>query len=164
MWKLIATFGALVTVVHGQSTPVESCASNTGVLPINTFIHGCGAPPCVFTQLEDAVLDIVFRAPKAINNMTTLATTYMDISWIIIPVPYDLQENLLTCNFVTNTNCPVREGEIVQYRLNMPISTDYTVNAVSPIEIRVVDESDQSPVFCLRTNHMIVTENSITDN
>ncbi|KAM3963928.1 uncharacterized protein ACR2FA_001961 [Aphomia sociella] len=156
MWKLIALFAAVVVAVHGQSTPVVSCVSNTGVLPINTYIRGCDTPPCLLPQLENAVLDIVFRAPKTISTMRTLATAYMSMFGITVPIPYDLEQNSVTCNFLTNTYCPVMNGEIIQYTLNMFIESFFPEGTAVAIEFRVVDASDQSPVFCLRTDLRIV--------
>ncbi|KAM3963805.1 uncharacterized protein ACR2FA_001843 [Aphomia sociella] len=156
MWKLITLFGTVIVVIHGQSTPVQSCVSNAGVLPINTHIRGCGLPPCLLPQLEDVVIDIVFRAPKPINNMTTLATAYMNLAGMLIPIPYDLQKDSVTCDFLTNTNCPVKEGEIIQYTLKMYVEPFFPVGTALAIEFAVVDASDRSPVFCIRTNIRIV--------
>ncbi|XP_059048213.1 uncharacterized protein LOC131843556 [Achroia grisella] len=152
MWRLIL-FSAVLAVAYGQTTPVSQCTSNAGVLPINTYIEDCYDPPCLLPQLEYVVIHIAFRAPRTMRSMRTLATAYLSvIGGIAIPVPYDLQENAVTCNFLTNTYCPVLESEVVLYTLHMFIESFMPVDTSAAIEFRVVDQSDNTPVFCLRTN------------
>ncbi|XP_022831837.1 uncharacterized protein LOC111360198 [Spodoptera litura] len=85
-----------------------------GPLPINTYIEGYITPPCVFPQGQDAVINIKFRAPHAVQRVTTLTTEF-----VVIPIPYPLDQCAQTCNYLANSICPLEEGEMVQYSLNM---------------------------------------------
>ncbi|KAG6458938.1 hypothetical protein O3G_MSEX011131 [Manduca sexta] len=125
------------------------CTAHPGDLPINTYILGCTTPPCILPQLEDCVIDVIFRAPRAIQSMRTLATAYLSVGPITMPVPYDLQANAVTCNFLTNTFCPLLAGEVVQYQLRMFIESFFPAGTATTIEFRVVDQNNV-PVLCLR--------------
>lgn len=59
--------------------------------------------------------------------MRTLAVAYMQMGPIAVPIPYDLGENAVTCNFLTNTYCPVLEGEVLSYKLRMFIEEFFPV-------------------------------------
>uniref|UniRef100_A0A2A4JDD2 MD-2-related lipid-recognition domain-containing protein n=1 Tax=Heliothis virescens TaxID=7102 RepID=A0A2A4JDD2_HELVI len=81
--------------------------------------------------------------------MTTLATAYLTTILGTVPIPYGLGENAVTCNFLTNTYCPVVGGEVIQYTLNMYIESFFPVDTQAAIEFRIVDDSN-SPVMCIR--------------
>lgn len=49
------------------------------------------------------------------QRMRTVATAFLGF----VPSPYDLGENAETCNYLSNTSCPVREGELVVSTLRM---------------------------------------------
>ncbi|XP_013184119.1 uncharacterized protein LOC106129951 [Amyelois transitella] len=147
MLYLVVLFCGLFAVSRGQSTEVSACTSNIGSLPLNTYIEGCITPPCSLPQLEDAVLHIVFRAPRTMRSMRTLATAYL---FGIVPYNYDLGENAITCNFLNNSYCPVLEGEVLQYTLKMTVESFMPVGTAAPIEFRVVGETNNDAVFCIR--------------
>ncbi|XP_052751944.1 uncharacterized protein LOC113514851 [Galleria mellonella] len=154
MLRTITLVGVFLVVVNGQlSTPVSTCNSNPGQPPINTYIENCVSLPCLLPQLQNVVLNIAFRAPRTIRSMRTLATAYLPLlAGLELPVPYDLEENSITCNFFTNTYCPVLQDEVVLYTLTMYIESFFPVGTAAAIEFRVIDESDNTPVFCLRVN------------
>ncbi|XP_047033068.1 uncharacterized protein LOC124639669 [Helicoverpa zea] len=139
----------VVLAVRGQTTDVSQCTANPGPLPINAYIAGCGAPPCNLPQLQDAVINIIFRAPNTIRTMRTLAVAYIPSPLGNIPFPYGLGDNAETCNFLTNTYCPVVQGEVIQYTLRMYIESFFPVDTQVSIEFRIVDEAN-SPVMCIR--------------
>ncbi|GBP92353.1 hypothetical protein EVAR_65143_1 [Eumeta japonica] len=149
MWSKLVLFVAFAVAVHADTTSVQTCTVNQGALPLNTYIVGCVTPPCDLPQLQDAVINIIFRADRVLNNMRTLATAYLTIGIITIPINYDLQENAITCDFLTNTYCPVLEGEVVQYILNMFIMEFFPVGTEATLEFRVTD-GDNQMVFCIR--------------
>ncbi|GBP92350.1 hypothetical protein EVAR_65140_1 [Eumeta japonica] len=149
MWSKLVLLVAFAVAVHADTTSVQTCTSNPGDLPLNTYIVGCVTPPCELPQLQDAVINIIFRADRVLNNMRTLATAYLSVGIVTIPINYDLQENAITCHFLTNTYCPVLEGEVVQYTLNMFIMEIFPVGTSVTVEFRVVDEAGQ-PVLCIR--------------
>ncbi|KAH9629795.1 hypothetical protein HF086_009922, partial [Spodoptera exigua] len=115
MLRVVAYVCALLALAHGQTTNVNQCTFHSGPLPIHTYIEGCVTPPCVFPQGQDAVVNIKFRAPRAVQSMTTHATAFLSI----LPIFYPLGEAAQTCNYLTNSSCPLEEGEEVQYSLNM---------------------------------------------
>ncbi|XP_069356704.1 uncharacterized protein [Maniola hyperantus] len=123
---------------------------HSGDLPLNVLVHGCGEPPCLLPQLQDAVIDVIFRAPRTISNMTTFATATVNII-IDMTVPYDLGEYAKTCNFFTNTWCPILEGEIVKYRLKMYIERFFPVNTFATAEFMIVDNDRNGElIWCIR--------------
>ncbi|PZC78635.1 NPC intracellular cholesterol transporter 2-like [Helicoverpa armigera] len=143
MYRFVV-FCALVALVSAN-TQVSRCVNHSGALPDSTNIEGCTRPPCVLPQLQDAVIHLNFRAPRAIRSMRTLATAYLGV----IPIPYDLGQNSVTCNFLTNANCPVSANQSLRYTLRMPIEPFFPVGTQVTVEFRVVDQ-DNGAVVCLR--------------
>ncbi|XP_028172339.1 uncharacterized protein LOC114361489 [Ostrinia furnacalis] len=144
-------FLAFTVAVQGQTTDVETCQLITDAeLPINAYIEGCTTPPCLLPQLQDAVINIVFQAPRTMTSMRTLAAAIVHRRIISMPaITYPLGDNALTCNFLTNSFCPVLAGEVLQYTLKMFIESSFLVGTRATIEFKVVDEADQS-VICIR--------------
>ncbi|XP_052738871.1 uncharacterized protein LOC112056159 [Bicyclus anynana] len=149
VFKVVAIFCGLFALARGQSTDVHRCLISKGILPLNAHVHGCTTPPCLLPQLQDVVIDVIFEAPRTISNMTTLATAILNFI-IEVDFPYDLQANSVTCNFFTNTFCPVLQGEIVQYRLNMFIESVFPVNTVATVEFKVRDNEAGEDIWCVR--------------
>ncbi|KAJ8711190.1 hypothetical protein PYW07_008432 [Mythimna separata] len=156
MFRFVVLSCAVLALVQGQSTQVSRCTGNPGALPINTYIQGCSAPPCALPQLQDAVINIDFVTPGPVQSMKTLATAYIPAGLISIPIPYDLAENSVTCNFLTNASCPVQGGQLLKYTLRMPIEPFFPVGTRVTVEFRVVDESDNNALLCLRVPIQIV--------
>ncbi|KAF9410879.1 hypothetical protein HW555_010166 [Spodoptera exigua] len=144
MLRVVAYVCALLALAHGQTTNVNQCTFHSGPLPIHTYIEGCVTPPCVFPQEQDAVVNIKFRAPRAVQSMTTHVTGFL-----LIPIFYPLGEAAQTCNYLTNNSCPLKEGEEVQYSLNMFIEPFFPVGTSLPIELRIVDDNNNN-LACLR--------------
>ncbi|KAG6458934.1 NPC intracellular cholesterol transporter 2 [Manduca sexta] len=149
MLRWVVLFCAVFALAKSQSTAVSKCRANPGNLPLNTHIEGCTIPPCGLPQLEDAVINISFKAPRDIQSMRTLATAYLSLGIISLPVPYDLEEQSVTCNFLTDAACPLDADQIAQYTLKMHIEKIFPVGISVTIEFRVVDQ-DNAPVLCLR--------------
>ncbi|XP_063832926.1 uncharacterized protein LOC135082102 [Ostrinia nubilalis] len=150
----LVVFLAFALAVQGQTTNIETCTQHGGELPANAYIDGCINPPCLFPQLQDAVINLVFQAPRQMATMRTLATAYVPFGLITLPVPYPLGDNALTCNFLTNSFCPVLAGEVLQYTLKMFIESSFPVNTAATIEFRVVDEFNV-PIICIRVPILI---------
>ncbi|XP_026313509.1 uncharacterized protein LOC113225416 [Hyposmocoma kahamanoa] len=141
---------AVLAAARAQ-TQVSQCISNPGDLPLNVDVAGCVTPPCALPQLEHAQIDIVFRAPRTTVAMRTLATAYLQMGPVTVPVPYDLGEDAETCNFLINARCPVLEGEVVSYRLRMLIESFMPVGTQTTVEFRIVDASNtNSALMCIR--------------
>ncbi|XP_052738872.1 uncharacterized protein LOC128198311 [Bicyclus anynana] len=149
VFKVVAVFCGLFALARGQSTNVQRCLISRGGLPLNTHVHGCTTPPCLLPQLQDAVIDVIFEAPRTINNMTTLATATLNFI-VEVTIPLDLQENSVTCNFLTNAACPIQQGENIRYRLNMFIESFFPVNTVATVEFRVRDNEVGDDIWCTR--------------
>ncbi|CAH2229495.1 uncharacterized protein LOC120628257 [Pararge aegeria] len=150
MFRLIVVFCAVLVVARAQTTKVNQCINSRGPLPINAYVQGCAEPPCQLPQLQNVVIDVIFRAPRTITNMTTLASA--SFNFIIgVSIPYDLGENSKTCNFFTNSFCPIREGEVVQYRLQMFIESFFVVGTLANAEFRIVDnDRNREVIWCIR--------------
>ncbi|CAH2093534.1 unnamed protein product [Euphydryas editha] len=135
----------LFAFARSQTTTVSQCILQESELPINQYVHGCITPPCLLPQLQDAVIDVVFRAPRNIRSMSTRATANV----FGININYPLADAADTCRFLTNTYCPLLNGEIVQYTLNMYIESFFPAGISTTIEFRVVDEREDT-LWCIR--------------
>ncbi|XP_014361191.2 uncharacterized protein LOC106713008 [Papilio machaon] len=155
MLRVVVLLCAAAAAVTAQTTTVTQCTRNPGELPVNAHVEGCLTPPCLLPQLQDAVINVVFRAPRVLRSMTTKATALLQLGAITLPVEYNLAENADTCRFLTNTYCPLLAGELVSYTLRMYIEPFFPVGTALNIEFRVVDDSD-GPVWCIRLPIQIV--------
>ncbi|OWR52407.1 ecdysteroid-regulated protein [Danaus plexippus plexippus] len=129
--------------------PIVRGQASNGSLPINAYVVGCTEPPCSLPQNQDVVIRVVFKAPRILHDMKTKVVAFLGIA-----VNYPLGQNEVTCNFLTNADCPVLEGEIVEYSLRMFIEPFFPTVPVT-IEFRVED-SDAVPVWCIRLPIVIV--------
>ncbi|XP_041972310.1 uncharacterized protein LOC121728236 [Aricia agestis] len=146
----LVLLSALLVCARAQSTAVSRCVNNAGDLPINTQVSGCVTPPCQLPQLTMAEIDIIFRAPRTIRSMGTFARASLLLGSFEAPaISYPLGAAEITCDYITNTYCPLMEGEVVQYRLNMFIEAFFPIGTNANVEFFAADENSQ-PVFCLR--------------
>ncbi|KAJ8712843.1 hypothetical protein PYW08_008147 [Mythimna loreyi] len=146
MFRAVLLVCAVLALGDAQITQVSQCiGSSAGPVPLLTIVEGCGTPPCVVPQGQDAVISMVFQAPRVIHNMKTLAMTYL----LTIPVPLDLKELSETCNFLINTYCPVEPGILIVYQLRMLIEDFWPIETQWPLEFRIVDDNDVT-VTCAR--------------
>ncbi|KAL0818482.1 hypothetical protein ABMA28_008937 [Loxostege sticticalis] len=113
-------------------------------LPLNAYVEGCVNPPCVLPKGQEVVVHLVFRAPRTTTKMTTLAQAFL----LFFPINYPLNDHADTCSFLTNSFCPVRANDVVQYTLRMMIE-NLPVNVAPSVEIRIEDDSNR-PVTCIR--------------
>ncbi|CAG9558999.1 unnamed protein product [Danaus chrysippus] len=111
----------------GLSTPVAQCRRNNGSLPLNAYVLGCLETPCLLPQNQNAVIDVVFKAPYLLYDMKSRAVADIFNN----DIDYNLEENAVTCNFITNSYCPILEGEVVEYSLKMFISSSIPTVAIS---------------------------------
>uniref|UniRef100_A0A2H1V7L1 SFRICE_027233 n=1 Tax=Spodoptera frugiperda TaxID=7108 RepID=A0A2H1V7L1_SPOFR len=137
-WDAISSFCEAVMIAKEEARRVRdgtssrpsrferhSGRSNNAPLPIHAYIEGCVEPPCVFQPGTYVVVNVVFRAPRRIQSMTTHATTVF-----LWPSPFLLGDAAHTCNYLTNSQCPLDKGEVVQYTLHVFIET-FILGAVS---------------------------------
>ncbi|GBP92351.1 hypothetical protein EVAR_65141_1 [Eumeta japonica] len=134
--------------------------ANPGDLPLGTYVEGCRDPPCQLPQLQDAVIHVLFRTPRDVATLSTLATAYIRLGVLSIPIAYDLQENSVTCNFLNGVQCPLQEGQIVDYTLRMHIESFFPIGTSVTVEFRVVDEASQ-PVLCIRVPITIIAPSTL---
>ncbi|CAG9126457.1 unnamed protein product [Plutella xylostella] len=157
MWSytivaLLCAAAAVDAELYYNSTAVTRCTrSSRAELPMNVYIQGCVDPPCSLTQLKDAEMDVVFQAPRYLEDMETLATAYLGI----VPIPYPLGQDSFTCNNLVNSYCPLLEGEVLKYKLKLYIEEFMAVGVSANIEFRV-RERGGADLFCFRTNIRIV--------
>ncbi|CAH0595222.1 unnamed protein product [Chrysodeixis includens] len=145
---------SVAAVISGQSTPVNQCTFYNAPLPINTYIEGCDSLPCELPQLQDAVIHMTYKAPENISRMRTLATAFLPG---LFPIQYPLLANGETCNFLTNTNCPVQKDEIIQYSLKMFIQPSFPVGIQTTLEFRIQDGERLSNVVCIQVPIRVVS-------
>ncbi|XP_045453919.1 NPC intracellular cholesterol transporter 2-like [Melitaea cinxia] len=154
----------LFVIVRSQVTSVNQCIVTPAELPIHQYVQGCTTPPCLLPQGENVVIDVVFRAPHTIRRMRTLAKALITIFGATTEIDYPLGNNEITCNFLTNTYCPVLPGEVVQYTLRMFIETFFPPNFPVVVEFRVEDDNSDT-IWCIRVPISVVatsTNNRIT--
>ncbi|XP_046964247.1 uncharacterized protein LOC124533127 [Vanessa cardui] len=147
-------FCVLLALVKGQTTFVDKCILNDGDLPIHQYLEGCDEPPCLLPQLQDAVINVVFRAPRTFRTLRTHATVFVTFLGGY-SFEYVLGADADTCNFLTNTYCPVLKDEVIQYTLNLYIEPIFFVGASAVIEFRVVGDGHE-PVWCIRVPIRVV--------
>ncbi|XP_035448445.2 NPC intracellular cholesterol transporter 2-like [Spodoptera frugiperda] len=135
MLRVVAYVCALLALAHGQTTNVQSCSLSSAPLPINAHIEGCVDPPCILPQGTYAVVNVIFRAPRPIQSMTTVATVHI----MGLGIPYGLGEAADTCNYLTNSHCPLDKGEVVQYTLHVFIETFFPAGTNVTVELRVTE-------------------------
>ena len=82
-------------------------------------------------NLTPSLTVLILFAADTIHRMTTLPWVYMSP---LPPFPYPLGEAGVTCNFLSNTYCPVVKDEVMKYTLRMPIQDFMT--AVSSFIIK----------------------------
>ncbi|XP_053617620.1 uncharacterized protein LOC128679410 [Plodia interpunctella] len=159
MLRLVVLICAVFAGAYAQST--QSCTVNSGNLPLHTIIEGCEAAPCALPQREDLVLHAIFKPPYSLDSMRTLATFYLSIGAISIPVPYDLGEISYTCNYLNNRSCPVNQGEILHYTLRLHIEEIFPQGTSAPVEFRVIDDATHEAIFCVRVPIVITAPLSV---
>ncbi|KAJ2950570.1 hypothetical protein O0L34_g8816 [Tuta absoluta] len=152
MWRLIVVSCFLAVVSSQESTQVAQCTQHNAPLPVNVHIEGCDTTPCLLPQLQDVVMHIVFRAPRTIPRLRTMVRAYI----LNIPIPYPLGDEAETCNFLTNSYCPVLENEVVQYTLRMYIEPIFPVGVAPTLEFFVEDPGTSALLFCIRVPIRIV--------
>ncbi|XP_068623914.1 uncharacterized protein Npc2e [Battus philenor] len=140
-----------VAVAAGQSTAVSQCLGAPIELPLNTHVEGCDTPPCLLPQRQDAVIHLVFKSPHVARNMTSTATAFVNN----FALRYPLGEQANTCNFLTNTYCPVLEGEVVAYTLRFYVESFFPTGVLVFLEFRVLDHNSQ-PLLCTRFGLQVV--------
>ncbi|XP_050552952.1 uncharacterized protein LOC118274887 [Spodoptera frugiperda] len=153
MYRFVVSFSALLALAAANTTQVSQCQHTQAPLPSNTYIQGCTSPPCALPQLQDAIVDMEFVAPRLLTNMRTLATVY--ILGGSLALPFDLGANSETCNHLTNASCPVAAGQTLGYTLRMFIEAFFPVGTEVTVEFRIVDQSN-APVVCARVPIRIV--------
>lgn len=67
---------------------------------------------------------------RSTSAMTTTAVAYLSLMGISIPVPYDLAEKSITCNYLVDSSCPVNDGDILLYTLNFHIESLFPVVSI----------------------------------
>ncbi|XP_050552951.1 uncharacterized protein LOC118274808 [Spodoptera frugiperda] len=156
MYRFVVSFSALLALAAANTTQVSQCQHTQAPLPSNTYIQGCTSPPCALPQLQDAIVDMEFVAPRDMTSMRTLATAYLRVGLVNLPIPYDLGANSETCNHLTNASCPVAAGQTLGYTLRMFIEAFFPVGTEVTVEFRIVDQSN-APVVCVRVPIRIVS-------
>ncbi|KAL0818478.1 hypothetical protein ABMA28_008933 [Loxostege sticticalis] len=152
MLSLLVLLAGLLAV-QGQTTNVQRCSGRgrNAPLPINAYVEGCVDPPCPLPRGSFATVHLVFRAPRKLMRMTTHAQAFV----VIVPINYPLGEFAETCNFLSNSFCPVMEDEVLQYTLQMQIETGFPVEVSVTVEFRIEDEANES-ILCIRVPITVV--------
>ncbi|CAG4917629.1 unnamed protein product [Colias eurytheme] len=148
-------FVPLIAYVAGQTTQVERCPPGDGDLPINIYLEGCTTMPCTLRREEDAIINVVFKAPRTIRSMKTFAR----VPFFNIP-SYPLGENAATCNHLQNTYCPLQKEEVVQYQLRMYIENYFITFFPVSVDFFVKDSAKNSTIWCATVRILTVAKNT----
>ncbi|XP_063914566.1 uncharacterized protein LOC135131003 [Zophobas morio] len=100
--------------IHVQTTQVDQCQNIIAPLPLEVDIVNCIVPSCVFYINSTGVMNLKFIAPRYLENIAPAAVATV----AGLNVSYPLQQPD-ACVGITNTPCPLAEGEYVEYTYSM---------------------------------------------
>ncbi|XP_052890889.1 NPC intracellular cholesterol transporter 2-like [Anopheles moucheti] len=146
--KVLLIAAYLPALIYGIA--VRPCPNNAPI-PQDVRVVGCTAEPCI-VQIGGVVdMDLDFVAARATNGMRAT----LDIFLGDFRVPYDLpvaQQN--ACNFLEAGNCPVTQGEFINYHLSTPAVAPFAGITVD-LQLQLADDNGQ-PLICYRSSATIV--------
>ncbi|XP_073948858.1 uncharacterized protein [Choristoneura fumiferana] len=128
---------------------ISECINNAGPLPLAARVTGCTGTPCVLPQLEDVPIDIIFRAVHTTVSMSTTATAFFSFGTMQLPIPFELSEKSVTCNYLINSTCPVKTGSILLYTLDFFVDPVFPIGSGTTIEFTVWGDH-QDAMMCFR--------------
>ncbi|XP_004929651.1 uncharacterized protein LOC101736896 [Bombyx mori] len=150
------TFLCLWTIVVIQGTDVDKCSKGKGPLPASVELVGCEKPRCKLRRGQIATLNLKFNAPHAIRHMHTKASAKAYLA-LFFPVTYKLELGDMekTCQFLTNTKCPIPSGQEVHFSLEILIEDDFPKNQQLTVEF-IIEDQDNKPLICAELPIVIV--------
>ncbi|KYB27614.1 uncharacterized protein LOC663453 [Tribolium castaneum] len=119
------------------STVVSQCP--TGPLPDDVQVENCDAEPCVFYINSNTSMIMKFKSPRKLEHFAPNAVA----SLMGINVTYPLDQDD-ACVGITNTKCPIEEGEQVEYTYGMyilPVFPEVSLNL--EFSLRDKDSNDE---------------------
>ncbi|KAK7789643.1 hypothetical protein R5R35_007709 [Gryllus longicercus] len=137
----------LAFVAIATATPFKSCKN--GLAPVYVDIPGCDSLPCKFIRGRDIAADVDFLID---HTVSTLNTKVMATS-LGVTIEYPLPDPN-ACNGLTNSECPLKDGEEVIYHLEMPILSIYPKVRVD-LEFSFLDQNKQV-VACFEVSGTVV--------
>ncbi|XP_072934061.1 uncharacterized protein [Epargyreus clarus] len=151
MFRIFVILAAVLALTNGQI--VNSCSRNPGALPLTTVVEGCSSAPCSAHSNRAVNIRMTFRAPRRLNDMATLATGYMNVGGMVIPMQVNLGSGANTCNNLTNARCPVNQGDLVNYTLRFTAAGIPMMHNMQ-FEFRIVDHG---PMICVMIPMRVVS-------
>ncbi|XP_063706110.1 NPC intracellular cholesterol transporter 2-like [Culicoides brevitarsis] len=127
---------------------VRSCGSEP--LPFQVSVDGCDAEPCKVVNKQKIHFEIDFKTPADTEALKAHAEAFLDN----LQLPYEVpKENQNACQFITNTECPLKAGDEVTYELSFTVDTPIIQTLDLKFELK---DDRNSSVFCIRTKVSIV--------
>ncbi|XP_014271928.1 NPC intracellular cholesterol transporter 2 homolog a [Halyomorpha halys] len=144
---ILLLFVSLITVFHSViTTTVDQCTDKTIPQPIAVRVSNCTTPPCDLVRTTTAVLEIDFEATKDLAELKAASKAFALGVETVYPLPNDD-----VCSALMNGECPLDAGEVVTYRLEMPILDSFPkVHAL--IQFSLVSGSDTIVCFKVAAN------------
>ncbi|KZC06503.1 Epididymal secretory protein E1 [Dufourea novaeangliae] len=125
----------------------QPCA--TGPIPKNVNIIGCNTLPCNFKRGSFAEAAIAFTVADNTKTLRPVVDVQLGNTNIKYPLP---EQN--ACKNLVDGQCPLDKGEVVTYKLKMPIEKIYPKISLT-IQLTLVGDHD-TPHVCLRIPAMVV--------
>ncbi|XP_066599105.1 NPC intracellular cholesterol transporter 2-like [Prorops nasuta] len=140
MAKLLYVYIFAVFCIAGslQSFPFTNCDNEPA--PTDLRIDGCSVPPCSFKRGTNltAQWDFVMTS----NTKTLTPRVKATVLGVTINYPFEQTD---ACKSLINAECPLEEGDIVTFDLNMPISKRYpSIKLI--VEFALIDEHKNAQV------------------
>ncbi|XP_076659785.1 NPC intracellular cholesterol transporter 2 [Halictus rubicundus] len=128
---------AALCIADSMQTPFEPCDGGLPV-PKSVKIVGCTKLPCDLKRGEAAVGEIKFAVVADTKTLTPKVNAQVGS----INTPFPLPEKN-ACKNLIDAECPLDKGEVVTYKLSMPVRKIYPTGALT-IQLSLEDDQGKS--------------------
>ncbi|XP_078034715.1 NPC intracellular cholesterol transporter 2 [Augochlora pura] len=139
---------AVFCIADSMQSPFEHCANGLPA-PKNVNILGCNKLPCNLKRGTSVEAIIDFTALQNIKTLKPDVDVQIGTGHVKYPLP---QQN--ACKSLVNGECPLDKGEVVTYKLKMPVEKMYPRVALT-IQLSLVDQDEKSHM-CIRIPAQVV--------
>jgi hypothetical protein len=164
--KMLLKIVILCLAASFVAADVEFDHCKVGNAPLRLHIAGCSKQPCHHTNGDDLIMDFDFITRKLfldyqLNRTISLffflfpaqATSNLTAAIVIrvfgLPFEFELPDEAIeACLELTNTNCPLKKGQFVNYAVNLPIESPVAGPKIN-IEFKLLDETGY-PASCFK--------------
>ncbi|KAJ3656864.1 hypothetical protein Zmor_015909 [Zophobas morio] len=147
----IIYFSYMISV---RATNVTQCTLFTDVpVPDNVEIGNCDEPPCIVPINSTINIAMNFTSPRTLGNIFPIAIG--DTFNSVINFPLEEED---ACDGIVNTECPLEEGEDVEYKSQISVSSDFGEIYFS-LEYYLFDRDAENFFECFKVDiQMVLTD------